>query len=224
MITDSMIRGIGMTSQRTRERLVQRLSDKGISDPRVLEVIRNTPRHLFVDEALASRAYEDTALPIGHGQTISQPYVVARMTELLIQQKLPDKVLEVGTGCGYQTAILAQLVPEVCSVERIEGLLQQTRKRLRSLKLQSNIRMKHSDGSWGWPSKAPFDGIIVTAAPAVIPEALLQQLAPGGRLVIPVGRQGGVQQLAVVDRTDEGYEQEMFDAVSFVPLLSGEQS
>lgn len=224
MITDSMIRGIGMTSQRTRERLVQRLSDKGISDPRVLDVIRNTPRHLFVDEALASRAYEDTALPIGHGQTISQPYVVARMTELLIQNKVPEKVLEVGTGCGYQTAILAQLVPEVYSVERIEALLQQTRKRLRSLKLHTNVRMKHSDGSWGWSSKAPFDGIIVTAAPDNIPEPLLLQLAPGGRMVIPVGIQGGLQQLAVVDRTDEGYEQELFDAVSFVPLLKGEQS
>lgn len=223
MITDSMIRGIGMTSQRTRERLVKRLAEKGIADTRVLAVMSNMPRHLFVDEALASRAYEDTALPIGYGQTISQPYIVARMTELLLQNKIPKKVLEVGTGCGYQTAILAQLVPEVFSVERIEGLLLQTRKRIRSLKLHKNIRMKHSDGSWGWPSKSPFDGILVTAAPTTIPEALLTQLAPGGRLVIPVGEQGSAQHLAVVDRTENGYEQEIFEAVSFVPLLNGEQ-
>ncbi len=221
MITDSMIRGIGMTSQRTRERLVKRLSEKGIEDGRVLEVIRAIPRHLFVDEALASRAYEDTALPIGQGQTISQPYIVARMTELLLARGIPAKVLEIGSGCGYQTAILSKLVPEVFSVERIEILLQQTRKRLRSLKL-TNIKLKHSDGSWGWESKGPFDGIIVTAAPSSIPEALLKQLAPGGRLVIPVGKQGGIQQLAVVDRTTEGFEQEIFESVSFVPLLNGE--
>lgn len=221
MITDSMIRGIGMTSQRTRERLVKRLSEKGIEDRRVLEVIKNIPRHLFVDEALSSRAYEDTALPIGQGQTISQPYIVARMTELLLDRGIPARVLEIGTGCGYQTAILSQLVPEVYSVERIEILLQQARKRLRSLKL-NNIKLKHSDGSWGWDTRAPFDGIIATAAPSSIPEALLTQLAPGGRLVIPVGQQGGIQQLAVVDRTPAGYEQEIFESVSFVPLLNGE--
>ncbi len=221
MITESMIRGIGMTSQRTRERLVRRLAEKGIRDKRVLDVIKNTPRHLFVDEALASRAYEDTALPIGHGQTISQPYIVARMTELLLAEKTPDRVLEVGTGCGYQSAILSQLVNEVFSVERIDLLLQQTRRRMRSLKL-SNVRFKHSDGSWGWESKAPYDGIIVTAAPSEVPEALLKQLAPGGRLVIPVGQQGDAQQLAVIDRTPEGYVQEMFESVSFVPLVNGE--
>jgi len=221
MITDSMIRGIGMTSQRTRERLVKRLSEKGIKDRRVLEVFKNIPRHLFVDEALASRAYEDTALPIGQGQTISQPYIVARMTELLLDRGIPARVLEIGTGCGYQTAILSQVVAEVYSVERIEILLQQARKRLRSLKL-NNIKLKHSDGSWGWDTRAPFDGIIVTAAPSSIPEALLTQLAPGGRLVIPVGQQGEIQQLAVVDRTPSGYEQEIFESVSFVPLLNGE--
>ncbi len=221
MITESMIRGIGMTSQRTRERLVKRLVEKGIHDLRVLEVIRNTPRHLFVDEALASRAYEDTALPIGQGQTISQPYIVARMTELLVARGVPARVLEVGTGCGYQTAVLAQLVDEVYSVERIDVLLQQTRRRLRSLKL-TNVRFKHSDGTWGWKSKAPFDGIIVTAAPSSVPEALLSQLAVGGRVVIPVGQQGGAQQLAVIDRTEAGFEQELFEPVSFVPLLGGE--
>lgn len=221
MITDSMIRGIGMTSQRTRERLVSRLAEKGIHDTRVLDVIRNMPRHLFVDEALASRAYEDTALPIGQGQTISQPYIVARMTELLLSRKVPAKVLEVGTGCGYQTAILSQLVDEVYSVERIDVLLQQTRRRLRSLKI-SNVKFKHSDGNWGWESKSPFDGILVTAAPNKVPEALLTQLAPDGRMVIPVGKQGGVQQLAVIDRTEDGFEQEIFESVSFVPLLNGE--
>lgn len=221
MITESMIRGIGMTSQRTRERLVNRLSEKGILDTRVLGVIRDTPRHLFVDEALASRAYEDTALPIGQGQTISQPYIVARMTELLLSHTVPSKVLEVGTGCGYQTAILSQLVEEVYSVERIEILLQQARRRLRSLKL-TNVKLKHSDGNWGWESKAPFDGILVTAAPDKVPEGLLAQLAPGGRLVIPVGKQGGEQQLAVIDRTEDGFEQEIYESVSFVPLLNGE--
>jgi len=221
MITESMIRGIGMTSQRTRERLVNRLAEKGIKDTRVLGVIRNMPRHLFVDEALASRAYEDTALPIGQGQTISQPYIVARMTELLLAHSIPDKVLEIGTGCGYQTAILSQLVSEVYSVERIDILLQQTRRRLRSLKL-TNVKLKHTDGSWGWESKAPFDGILVTAAPSEVPESLLKQLAPGGRLVIPVGQQGGEQQLAVIDRTTDGFEQEIFESVSFVPLVSGE--
>jgi protein-L-isoaspartate(D-aspartate) O-methyltransferase len=221
MITESMIRGIGMTSQRTRERLVNRLAEKGIRDKRVLEVIKNTPRHLFVDEALASRAYEDTALPIGQGQTISQPYIVARMTELLLARDIPDKVLEVGSGCGYQAAVLSRLVNEVYSVERINVLLQQTRRRMRSLNL-TNVRFKHSDGTWGWESKAPYNGIIVTAAPSSVPEQLLKQLAPGGRLVIPVGQQGGAQQLAVIDRTAEGYEQEIFESVSFVPLLSGE--
>ena len=221
MITDSMMQGIGMTSQRTRERLIQRLREKGIQNNSVLEVIQSTPRHLFMDEALASRAYEDTALPIGYGQTISQPYIVARMTELLLLEGTPEKVLEVGTGCGYQTAILAQIVSRTYSVERIEGLLQQTRKRLRMLKL-NNVRCKHSDGSWGWPENAPFDAIIVTAAPPEIPHALLAQLAMGGRMVIPVGDQGGVQKLVVIKRMDSAsYEQVEYEAVSFVPLVGG---
>lgn len=221
MITESMIRGIGMTSQRTRERLITRLSDKGITNKQVLSVMLNTPRHLFVDEALASRAYEDDALPIGQGQTISQPYIVARMTELLLAGGIPGKVLEIGTGCGYQTAVLSQLVPEVYSVERIEVLLHQARKRLRSLKIK-NVRFKHSDGSWGWDNNAPYDGIIVTAAPSTIPEALLKQLAVGGKLVIPVGRQDQAQELAVIHRTNTGYEQEVIEAVTFVPLINGD--
>lgn len=220
MITENMIRGIGMTSQRTRERLINRLREEGISNNSVLDVMLSTPRHLFVDEALSSRAYEDTALPIGEGQTISQPYIVARMTELLIGNKSPESVLEIGTGCGYQTAILAQLIPKVYSVERILPLLQQARKMFRSLKLH-NIRSKLSDGSWGWKENAPYDGIIVTAAPAEIPRALLEQLKQGGRLVIPVGTRG-VQQLCVITRTLEGYEREDFESVSFVPLISGE--
>lgn len=218
--TDSMIRGIGMTSQRTRERLVGRLREKGIRRSEVLEVIRNTPRHLFVDEALASRAYEDTALPIGHGQTISQPYVVARMTELLLADRTPSRVLEVGTGCGYQTAVLAQLAAEVFTVERIGALLSQARRRFRSLGIR-NVRTKHSDGQWGWPGLAPYDGILVTAAPEQVPPGLLEQLAPGGRIVMPLGTQGR-QHLTVIERTPDGYEQVDYEPVSFVPLLGGE--
>ena len=221
MITESMIRGIGMTSQRTRERLVSRLADKGIKNQQVLSVIREMPRHLFVDEAISSRAYEDTALPIGQGQTISQPYIVARMTELLLADGIPGKVLEIGTGCGYQTAILSSLVPAVYTVERIEALLQQARQRLRMLKI-NNVHFKHSDGSWGWDYQAPFDGILVTAAPREVPEALLKQMAVGGRMVIPVGDQGAEQKLALIYRTPDGYEQEIHDSVSFVPLVGGE--
>jgi protein-L-isoaspartate(D-aspartate) O-methyltransferase len=213
------LRGIGMTSQRTRDRLVQRLRAGGISNPAILEVIRNTPRHVFVDEALASRAYEDTALPIGHGQTISQPYVVARMTEILLAGGAPDKVLEVGTGCGYQTAVLAQLVGTVYSVERIEPLLRHARKRLYSLR-QYNVRLKHSDGSWGWREFAPYDGILVTAAPVGIPYALCHQLAPAGRMVIPVGSPGA-QRLVLVTRKADKIHHEVFDPVSFVPLVGG---
>lgn len=220
MITENMIRGIGMTSQRTRDRLINRLREEGISNTSVLDVMLSTPRHLFVDEALSSRAYEDTALPIGEGQTISQPYIVARMTELLIGNNSPESVLEIGTGCGYQTSILAQLIPKVYSVERVLPLLQQARKRFRSLNLH-NIRSKHSDGTWGWKENAPYDGIIVTAAPAEIPRALLEQLKQGGRLVIPVGTRG-IQQLCVITRTLEGYEREDFEQVSFVPLIGGE--
>lgn len=213
-------RGIGMTSQRTRDRLIQRLKDRGINNQQVLAIMRQCPRHLFVDEALASRAYEDTALPIGHGQTISQPFIVARMTEILLQGGVRNKVLEVGTGSGYQTAVLSGLVPRVFSVERIAPLLKQARERFYQLKL-NNIRLKHSDGSWGWEENAPYDGIIVTCAPEHIPENLLQQLAPGGRLVIPVGNNKG-QSLRVIDRNGSTFEESEWEAVSFVPLLSGQ--
>ena len=182
--------GIGMTSQRTRDRLVTRLKDKGITNVDVLAVIRELPRHLFVDEALASRAYEDTALPIGLGQTISQPFIVARMTEVLLAGIPKKSVLEVGTGSGYQAAVLSRLVDRVFSVERIAPLLKQARERFYQLKF-NNIKLKHSDGSWGWPENAPYDGIIVTCAAEQVPEELLKQLAPGGRLVIPVGGTGG---------------------------------
>ena len=212
-------RGIGMTSQRTRDRLVQRLEIAGIASRRILEVFRDTPRHIFVDEALASRAYDDTALPIGHGQTISQPFVVARMTEVLLAGSGLRKVLEVGTGCGYQTAILARLAPAVFSVERILPLLDQARKRLYALGLR-NVRLKHSDGTWGWEEFAPYDGIIVTAAPVTIPEALCRQLAPGGRMVIPVGGRGQ-QRLMLITNQVDGFHQDLLDPVSFVPMLGG---
>lgn len=211
--------GIGMTSQRTRERLISRLRDEGIRDEQVLDRIRNTPRHLFVDEALASRAYEDTALPIGAGQTISQPYVVARMTEALLAAGPLENVLEVGTGSGYQTAVLAPLVRRVYTVERVRLLLDQARRRLQTLKIR-NVITKHTDGGLGLPEYAPFDGIIVTAAPAGIPLALVEQLRPGGRMVLPIGLRE--QQLLVrVLRTADGYTHEVLERVSFVPLLSG---
>lgn len=213
--------GIGMTSQRTRDRLVQRLLDAGIKNQSVLDVIRSTPRHLFVDEALASRSYEDTALPIGFGQTISQPYIVARMTEALLAAGPLKKVLEVGTGSGYQAAILSPLVGEVYTVERIRPLLDQARQRFFDLKL-NNVRCKYSDGSWGWPEAGPFDAIIATAAPEQVPEALLAQLVVGGRLVVPVGGRG-VQTLILIVRTATGFEQQELDRVSFVPMLSGTQ-
>ncbi len=212
------LKGIGMTSQRTRERLIQRLVDQGISDKAVLDVIRTTPRHLFLDEAMAHRAYEDTALPIGHQQTLSQPYIVARMTELLLAAGPLQHVLEIGTGSGYQTAVLAQLVEKVFSVERIRPLQIKAKQRLRQLKLY-NIQTKHADGIMGWEEKGPYDGILSTAAPETIPEELLRQLAPGGRLVIPVG--GETQHLQIVTRTSEGFETEIVEAVRFVPLCSG---
>lgn len=211
--------GIGMTSRRTRERLVQRLRDEGIRDHRVLGSIRETPRHLFVDEALASRAYEDTALPIGKAQTLSQPYVVARMTEILLGGGSLENVLEIGTGSGYQTAVLSPLVRRVYTTERIQLLLDQARRRFQRLQLR-NIVTKHADGGLGLPEYAPFDGIIVTAAPEGIPRVLVDQLRVGGRLVLPVGREGQ-QVLVLVVRTAEGYEREMLERVSFVPLLGG---
>ena len=211
------VHGIGMTSQRTRDRLIQRLREEGISNERVLEAMRNVPRHLFVDEALATRAYEDTALPIGQGQTISQPYIVALMTQTLLAGGRLKKVLEVGTGSGYQTAVLAQLVDEIYSVERIEPLMKLARKRLRELGCR-NVQIKLSDGSWGWKEHAPYDGIIVTAAPAEVPPALIEQLAPGGRLIIPVGGPA-MQELLLVQNTDKGLSQECLELVNFVPLV-----
>jgi protein-L-isoaspartate(D-aspartate) O-methyltransferase len=207
-----------MTSQRTRERLVQRLVEQGIKDAAVLDVMRITPRHLFLDEAMAHRAYEDVALPIGFQQTLSQPYVVARMTELLLAEGPRSRVLEIGTGSGYQTAILAQLVTEVYSVERIKALQQKARQRMRQLKLR-NIQMSHADGGMGWAECGPYDGIVVTAAPERIPEDLLSQLTTGGRLIIPVGKER--QHLQVITRTHEGYETEIVEDVFFVPLLPG---
>ncbi len=213
------IRGIGMTSARTRDRLVQRLKDHGIHSNAVLEQIRNVPRHLFVDEALASRAYEDTALPIGLGQTISQPWVVARMTEALLDGFTGEKVLEIGTGCGYQTAVLAPLVKQIYTVERIPELLRKAKQRLRELDIY-NVQFRPGDGWDGWPKYAPYDGIIVAAAAPELPEKLLEQLAPGGRLIMPVGP-AGRQQLVMVTRRDDHYEQVSLGAVSFVPLVKG---
>ncbi len=214
--------GIGMTSQRTRERLIQRLTEQGVTNIRVLDVIRNTPRHIFLDEALSHRAYEDTALPIGYGQTLSQPYIVARMTEILLGAsggKL-EKVLEVGTGSGYQTTVLAQLVGQVFSVERIKPLQDKARDRLRQLGLR-NVQLKHADGGFGWPEMGPYDGILSTAAPRAVPDELLAQLAPNGVLVIPVG--GLEQELHLIMRdgdTDKFVTQKL-EPVKFVPLLSG---
>ena len=213
--------GIGMTSQRTRDRLVTRLRSLGIRDRRVLEVIRKTPRHLFVDEALASRAYDNTALPIGFGQTISQPFMVARMTEALLADGVPQRVLEVGTGSGYQAAILAQLVPELYSVERIAALHQRASRLLRELGFY-NVRLRHSDGSWGWPQCGPYDAIIVTAAASEIPDSLLEQLAVGGRMVAPVVSEAGGQELKYLVRRDAHWEQTTLGPASFVPLLQGE--
>jgi len=209
-----------MTSQRTRERLIQRLREEGVRDERVLEAIRNVPRHLFVDEALASRAYEDTALPIGFGQTISQPFIVAIMTQALLAGGMPAKVLEIGTGSGYQTAVLARLVSELYSVERLAPLFQLAHKRMRELGYR-NVRLRLGDGTQGWPDYAPYDAILVAAAPAEIPQPLLGQLAVGGRLVIPVGEQG-TQQLKLVQRTESGYTHELLERVSFVPLVPGQ--
>jgi len=219
MHRDPASRGLGMTSQRARDRLVERLAAEGIKDRRVLDVIRQLPRHLFIDEALASRAYEDTALPIGQGQTISQPWVVARMTEALIEHGMPKRVLEIGTGSGYQCAVLAQLVEKVYTVERIEELLRNARRRFRKLGM-SNIRSRHADGRLCWPEDGPFDGIILTAAGATLDDALLDQLAPHGTLVAPVGP-AGRQTLLRVRAVEGEWVRESLGAVSFVPLLGG---
>ena len=210
--------GIGITSQRTRERLIQRLMDQGITQFEVLEAIRSVPRHLFVDEALAHRSYEDTALPIGYGQTLSQPYVVARMSELALARGRPKKVLELGSGSGYQTAILASLVDEICAIERIKPLLERARKQLRALRVR-NVRLRHGDGLDGWSSEAPFDLILGAAAPERLPTQLLEQLTPGGRLILPVG--GERQQLIMVTATAEGYVEEVIEEVNFVPMVRG---
>ncbi len=213
--------GVGMTSKRTRDRLVQRLLEQGIRNEDVLEVMASTPRHIFLDEALAHRAYEDTALPIGHGQTLSQPYIVARMTEILLDAgaKL-DRVLEIGTGSGYQTAILAPLVGQVLSIERIKPLQHKARERMRVLGY-SNVSFRHADGGLGWPEQGQFDGILATAAPRSIPQSLLGQLAPKGVLVIPVGSH--TQYLTLVVRGEDGddFHTQQLEAVKFVPLLSG---
>ena len=212
--------GMGMTSQRVRDRLIERLRGNGISDERVLNAIRTVPRHLFIDEALATRAYEDTALPIGHGQTISQPWVVARMTEALFADGAqPARVLEVGTGSGYQAAILGALGLQVYTVERIGDLLRVARKRFRSLGL--NVRSNHDDGRVGWPEEAPFDGILVTAGAPALVDALTAQLAPGGVLVAPVGAAGAQSLLRLRKDADGHVVQDTLAAVAFVPLLSG---
>ena len=214
------IDGIGMTSRRTRERMIQRLMAQGIQSEQVLEVMRHVPRHLFVDEALSHRAYEDTALPIGHNQTLSQPYIVARMTEVLLARKPLDKVLEIGTGSGYQTAVLAALVGKVFSVERIRALQSKARIRLGKLS-QHNVRLRHTDGGLGWPEESPFAGIMVTAAPSEIPRELLNQLSPdGGRLVSPVGA-GAAQELVLITRYGDDYQRTVLEMVRFVPLLAG---
>jgi len=218
-MTDLRLSGIGMTSARTRDRLVQRLREQGIANPAVLERIRNVPRHIFVDEALGSRAYEDTALPISYGQTISQPYIVARMTEALLEAGAAENILEVGTGCGYQTAVLAPLVKRLYTIERIEPLLARARERLKELGIR-NVRFRHGDGALGWKAHAPFDGILVAAAPLTVPEALVRQLRVGGRLLVPIGPEGE-QELVRFTRREQGMQRESLGAVAFVPLLGG---
>jgi protein-L-isoaspartate(D-aspartate) O-methyltransferase len=218
-MTDVRMSGIGMTSARTRERLVQRLRDQGIVNPAVLERIRDVPRHIFVDEALGSRAYEDTALPIGFGQTISQPYIVARMTEALLEGGPLARVLEVGTGCGYQSAVLSPLVTMLFTIERIAPLMERARERLKELGMR-NVRFRHGDGSVGWKAHAPFDGILVAAAPLTVPEAWLKQLKIGGRLIVPVGPEGE-QQLVRFTQKEQRVEKQTLGPVAFVPLLGG---
>jgi protein-L-isoaspartate(D-aspartate) O-methyltransferase len=215
--------GIGMTSQRTRERMVERLRRNGIRDERVLAAMAAVPRHLFVEEALASRAYEDTALPIGFAQTISQPYVVARMIEMVIDARAPGKALEVGTGCGYQAAVMARVFPEVYSIERIKALLERARANLLGLRL-ANLRLAHGDGYAGLDKAAPFQAIIVAAAARQVPEALLHQLAPGGRMILPLhaqGSRGDAQRLVLYERSGRGFIESELDPVRFVPMEMG---
>ena len=218
------LQGIGMTSRRTRDRLVERLRSAGIKDERVLDIIASVPRHLFIDEALAHRAYEDTALPIGYRQTISQPYVVAAMTAAVLKllpprSEGPRRVLEIGTGSGYQAAVLAALVERVYSVERIGALLARARARLRTLAI-NNVYLKHADGNYGWPSAGPFDAAVVTAGASHVPDALMEQLADGAPLVIPVGA-GEDQELKVFERAGEAWRQRTLEAVRFVPMIPG---
>jgi protein-L-isoaspartate(D-aspartate) O-methyltransferase len=218
-MADVRFAGIGMTSARTRDRLVQRLREQGITNLAVLDRIRNVPRHIFVDEALGTRAYEDTALPIGFGQTISQPYIVARMTEALLEGGPLLNVLEVGTGCGYQTAVLAPLVERIYTIERVEPLVTRAKERIKELGIR-NVRFRYGDGTLGWKAHAPFDGILVAAAPLVVPEELLKQLKVGGRLLVPVGGEGE-QELIRFTRKEQRVERQSLGAVAFVPLLGG---
>src|ERR1700759_3064022 len=218
-MADVRFAGIGMTSARTRDRLVQRLRDQGITNNLVLDRVRNVPRHIFVDEALGTRAYEDTALPIGFGQTISQPYIVARMTEALLEGGPLHNVLEVGTGCGYQTAVLSPLVDRIYTIERIEPLMIRAKERIKELGIR-NVRFRYGDGIAGWKAHSPFDGILVAAAPLTVPEALIQQLKVGGRLLVPVGAEGE-QQLIRFTRREQRIEKESLGPVAFVPLLGG---
>jgi protein-L-isoaspartate(D-aspartate) O-methyltransferase len=218
-MVDVRLAGIGMTSARTRDRLVQRLRDQGITNLAVLDRVKNVPRHIFVDEALGSRAYEDTALPIGFGQTISQPYIVARMTEALLEGGPLHNVLEVGTGCGYQTAVLSPLADRIYTIERIEPLMIRAKDRIKELGIR-NVRFRYGDGIAGWKAHSPFDGILVAAAPLTVPEALLQQLKVGGRLLVPVGPEGE-QQLIRFTRKEQRIERESLGPVAFVPLLGG---
>ena len=213
-----VVSGIGMTSQRTRTRMIDRLREEGIRDERVLAAIAAVPRHVFVEEALASRAYEDSALPLGYSQTISQPYIVARMIELMREGRKLGKTLEIGAGSGYQAAVLAQLTDEVYAIERIEPLLARAKLNLRAIQ-QFKVRLKHADGQLGLPEAAPFDTIILAAAATRVPQALLQQLALGGKMLLPLGT--GEQFLLMVERRAEGYVETRLDSVRFVPLLSG---
>ena len=232
-MTDFNLQGIGMTSRRTRNRLVDRLRAAGVADERVLDAIASVPRHIFVDEALAHLAYEDRALPIGHSQTISQPYIVAAMTAAVLgggrrgaamsrQSDVPRRVLEIGTGSGYQTAVLATLVEKVYSVERIGALLERARERLQALSMR-NVSLKHADGNLGWPEAAPFDAVLVTAGASHVPDALMEQMAEGAPLVIPVGI-GDIQQLKLFERNGSAWRQRTLEDVRFVPLLRGVRS